>query len=63
MDTREGKDDIASNAEVEAIPLAPYRSLAWFSWSAYPILALLGGLLQWSSFRKVYRWLAWSVLR
>ena len=56
------ENDIFGNAAVEAVLLAPCQSLARFSCSAYPILALLRGLLQWSPFRKVSRCLAQSIL-
>ena len=58
MDTREGKDDIAGNAAVGAVPLALCRSLARSSRSIHPVLALLGGPLLQSSYKEGNGWLA-----
>ena len=52
MDTREGKDDIASNVVVEAVPLVPCRSFAWLSYLVCPVLALLGAFCGGPSFER-----------
>jgi hypothetical protein len=63
MDTREGKDDIASNAMAEPTLLAPCQSFAYSSCSICPSLPCSGAFYGGSPLEKVSEWLAQSVLR